>query len=457
VSRSLRRTLAVRFAATMAVGLAAASAAIGWGTARVQRQLLDHSLAASAFVYGERLTVATHADLEWDVRPEAYQRDVNRYFTLRDRGGRVLHVDPHFADGPPLDSAALARAAAGERVWSTGMSHGAAMRSLYQRIGEDRILQTSASLTPLHTTTREMALSLAAIVVLGTGVTLIGAGWLAGSAVRPVSEITAQATHIEGGTLDQRIVAHADTEEYVGLVGVLNRMLDRLERAFNAQRRFTADVSHELRTPLTALRGEIEVALRSERAPREYQRVLRSGLEEIERLTRMTEELLLIARAESHILEAHRAPEDVNALMRDIGDRWTSRTADKGLRLTVELDGKLGPVSVDADLLARVADELLENAVKFTPAPGVIQLTTLALPEGGARVTVADSGPGIAPADLPHVFEPFYRADLARTRGDGTGLGLTLCAAVARLHGGRIRAVPNDGQGTRFEVDLPAG
>ena len=129
---------------------------------------------------------------------------------------------------------------------------------------------------------RELMFLLAGVVVVGTGATLVGAWWLAGSAVRPVYEITEQATRIAPGTLDQRIAAHVETDEYRGLVAVLNGMLERLDQAFHNQRRLTADVSHELRSPLTALRGEVEVALRSERSPRDYRRVLHSALEEIE-------------------------------------------------------------------------------------------------------------------------------------------------------------------------------
>src|SRR5207302_1811685 len=143
----------------------------------------------------------------------------------------------------------------------------------------------AAALGPAAGMHRELVLVLAGVVVIGTGATLLGAWWLAGSAVRPVYEITEQATRIEAGTLGQRIVAHAETGEYRGLVAVLNRMLERIDAAFKNQRRLTADVSHELRSPLTALRGEIEVALRAERSPGDYQRVLRSSLEEIDRLT----------------------------------------------------------------------------------------------------------------------------------------------------------------------------
>ena len=304
-----------------------------------------------------------------------------------------------------------------------------------------------------------MAPALLGVVLLVTGATFLGAWWLAGSAVRPVSEITEQATLIEAGTLSQRIVAHAETGEYRGLVAVLNRMLERLDEAFRTQRRLTADVSHELRSPLTALRGGIEVALRAERTPRDYQRVLHSALEEIERLTEMSEDLLLITRIEGGLLEPQREPTDVNAVVERAIHLLRARIEERGL--TVER--RLGPdgavASVDHELIERVAHQLLDNAVKFTPPEGTIRVATGPLDdaEGGVRLSVEDSGPGVPPAYLPHIFEPFYRVDEARSRGTGTGLGLAMVRAIVRVHGGVIRAsnVSDEG-GARFEIDLPA-
>jgi len=304
-----------------------------------------------------------------------------------------------------------------------------------------------------------MAPALLGVVLLVTGATFLGAWWLAGSAVRPVSEITEQATLIEAGTLSQRIVAHAETGEYRGLVAVLNRMLERLDEAFRTQRRLTADVSHELRSPLTALRGGIEVALRAERTPRDYQRVLHSALEEIERLTEMSEDLLLITRIEGGLLEPQREPTDVNAVVERAIHLLRARIEERGL--TVER--RLGPdgavASVDHELIERVAHQLLDNAVKFTPPEGTIRVATGPLDdaEGGVRLSVEDSGPGVPPAYLPHIFEPFYRVDEARSRGTGTGLGLAMVRAIVRVHGGAIRAsnVSDEG-GARFEIDLPA-
>ena len=311
----------------------------------------------------------------------------------------------------------------------------------------------AAALGPAAGMHRELVLVLAGVVVIGTGATLVGAWWLAGSAVRPVYEITEQATRIEAGTVGQRIVAHAETDEYRGLVAVLNRMLERIDAAFENQRRLTADVSHELRSPLTALRGEIEVALRAERSPRDYQRVLRSGLEEIDRLTAMSEDLLLITRAGTGLLGARGVPTDVNALIRGELKGIRGRIDEKELTVRSELDPELGSPVLDPALLGRLIEELLDNAVKFAPRGGHVAVATTAA-AGGLRLTVENSGPPLAEDVLAHLFEPFYRADQARTRGTGTGLGLAVAAAVTSLHGGSIRAVNVPSGGVRLECAM---
>ncbi|HET8712346.1 MAG TPA: ATP-binding protein [Gemmatimonadales bacterium] len=302
----------------------------------------------------------------------------------------------------------------------------------------------------------DLLLVLIAIVVAGTAATLMGAWHFTSSAVRPVSEITAQATRIEAGTLNQRILAHAETEEYEGLVAVLNRMLERLERGFAAQRRLTADVGHELRTPLTAMRGAIEVALRAPRSQSEYERVLRGELEEIDRLTEMSEDLLLITRADSGAVSASPTVTDLSPLVGDILDRLQRRFEERGLSVERALPASRF-ASVDPGLVRRVIDHLIDNAIRYTPEGGTIRVALDALGDGGARLAVENTGPGIAAGDLAHLFEPFYRTDPARTRSQdgGTGLGLALVASIARLHGGQARVSSVPGR-TRFEVDFPA-
>ena len=318
-----------------------------------------------------------------------------------------------------------------------------------------RALQESVSPAALRS---DLLLVLVSIVVAGTAATLMGAWHFTSSAVRPVAEITAQATCIEAGTLDQRILAHADTEEYEGLVAVLNRMLERLERGFAAQRRLTADVSHELRTPLTALRGEIEVALRAPRSQREYEHVLRSGLEEIDRLTDLSEDLLLVTRAEARLVSARRVATDIERLVDERLERLRRRFEERDLAVDRSFRAGHPAVLMDPELIGRLVDHLLDNALQFTPVGGTIRVQLERLHAGGGlRLAVENSGPGIAAADLPHLFDPFYRSDPARTRTeDGrTGLGLALVAAIAHLHGGLARVSSEPGENTRFEVDFP--
>jgi two-component system OmpR family sensor kinase len=465
VTQSLRRTLAVRFAATMAVGLSVVSVATWYAASAVLRHDLDQSIAAAAFLIVNETSISSTCPGAGPSSVQAawrFDQDINRYVVIRDPHCVVLRAIPGWAMDLPADTAAVARARAGQLAFSEADWHDKPMRSAYRAVHVDGtatpgdlVVQVAASLQPLYARQRDVLLVMLAIIAVGTGAAYFGARRLADSAVRPVLEITEQATHIEAGTLGQQISAHADVSEYQGLVGVLNRMLDRLSRAFNGQRRFTSDVSHELRSPLTAVRGEIEVALRADRSPREYQRVLHSVLEEIDRMSTMAEELLLITRADVGLIQAQREPTDVGGLVTASLARLRDRIEEKGLRVELPAGGSNGSIPwIDRLLVGRLVDELLDNAVRFSDYEGRIIVRTETLP-GRVRLVVEDTGPGIQPEDLPHIFDPYYRADQARTRGTSTGLGLTTAAAIARLHGGTIHALNRPEGGARFEVDLP--
>jgi signal transduction histidine kinase len=281
----------------------------------------------------------------------------------------------------------------------------------------------------------------------------VGAYWLAGSAVAPVLEVAEQARVINPDSGTKQITTHTDISEYQSLISVFNDLLTRCDRAFNAQRRLTADLGHELRTPLTALRGEMEIALRSERSPQRYQDVLRSGLEEIDRLTGMCDALLLITQADSHTLSLHRSPTDVNSLMLHSVDKMQREVERRGITVTTSFLYSGEPPLLDADLTARMVAELVENAVNHSPERGRITLGT-SRGDAHVRLWVQDSGTGIAPEHLPYLFDAFFRADEARTRSTATGLGLTLAASLARIQGGMITAANVPGSGARFEIDL---
>jgi two-component system OmpR family sensor kinase len=324
------------------------------------------------------------------------------------------------------------------------------------------VLQVAAPLKGRNDILARLGRILGAVTVLLGLATFGGGWWLARRMVKPVSEIIDQAESIEAQTLDRRIDAHADLREYERLVGVLNTMLGRLNRAFEAQRRFTADASHELRGPLTALRGEVELALRRERDPEEYRRVLASSLEEVERLSRLAEDLLTLARSDAGVMEPRLQPTDVLERTERVRGRLAQKAAAKNVTLTVDARGA-AEAMVDPGLLDQLLWNLMDNAVKFTPAGGRVEVTIEGpdpREDDGLTIRVADTGPGLPPDQLDRIFERFFRVDEARTHDDepgGTGLGLSIVRAIVDIHGGRAEARNRAEGGAEFIVTLRGG
>jgi signal transduction histidine kinase len=224
-------------------------------------------------------------------------------------------------------------------------------------------------------------------------------------------------------------------------------MLARLETAFAEIRRFAAAAAHELRTPLTALRGGLEVALRAERTAPQYREALASSLDDVARLIRLAEDLLLLTRASAGGGKA--APVDLEPLVLDVFDTGL-RMADAFPRA-----GKtLMTVTGDAMALRRALLNLVENALKFTPAGGTVEIS-LAREGAEAVITVRDTGIGIPPDDLERIFDPFVRLDAARSRETGgAGLGLAIARSIVTAHGGTVRAEPGPGGGSLFTLRL---
>jgi len=293
--------------------------------------------------------------------------------------------------------------------------------------------------------------ALVAFFAIGAAALAYAVGWrLAGVALRPTREITEQGRAIEAGTLSERITAHADVVEFQSLVTVLNGMLDRLDQAFQVQRRFTADASHELRAPLTVLRGDIDVALNRERTPEEYRATLERCREEVVGLARLAENLLVLARSDAGFPLEQRSDIDVTGLAAQTAELYRTLAAERGIK--IDVIGDHAVASGDPRLLSRVVGNLIDNAVKFSPPGGRV----VAEVRNGNEVvlTVRDEGPGIAPEHVPHLFTRFFRGDPARPRADGAGLGLAIAQAGAEAHGGRLEFVGN-APGAVFRLSLP--
>jgi signal transduction histidine kinase len=234
-------------------------------------------------------------------------------------------------------------------------------------------------------------------------------------------------------------------------------MWTRLERSFAALRRFTADASHELKTPLTVVRAGVERAITRPDLPQETLAVLEETLQEVNRMTELLEALLTLARADEGRADLHKEAVDIREIIEEAGETGELLAEHAGVAIEIHLPPEPVVVPVDRSRIRQLALNLIENAVKYTPRGGQVSVE-LGSHDGRVVFSVADTGIGIAPGDLPHVFDRFWRADSARTRTSeraGTGLGLAICKWIAEAHGGTIDVQSRPGRGTTFTVGLP--
>jgi len=292
-------------------------------------------------------------------------------------------------------------------------------------------------------------------VLASTVVAWLLANLLAKTWLRSVDAAAESAHRIGSGeTLRERLFVPRDEDEIARLARAFNELLDRLESAHGTQQRFLADASHELRTPLTVMRGEIEVALRRERPAEEYREVLESSREEIERLARLTENLLSLARSDAGESLVTRETIDLATLCERVREAMSAAAAEKRMTLSVEVPEPVW-VQGDTGALERVFLNLAENAIRYSPAGESVTLRAFA--DGREAVlSVSDTGPGIGAEHLPHLFQRFYRVDKARSREHGgAGLGLAIVEALVKAHGGSVAVSSVVGKGTTFMVRLP--
>jgi two-component system OmpR family sensor kinase len=287
-----------------------------------------------------------------------------------------------------------------------------------------------------------LALALAILAGYGLGV----------FALRPVEAMRARAAAITASTRGRRLPVPRPRDELSRLAETLNEMLTRLEAALEHERRFVADASHELRTPLALLRAELEIALRRPRSGAELERALRSASEDTERLSRLAEDLLLIARGDQGELPIRSEPTSVVALLDTVASRFATRASADGRPVAVD-EGEDGFVDVDPMRLEQALGNLVDNALRY--GAGEVRLFARRT-NRHIELHVTDAGPGFPPSFLPRAFDRFSRADEARGEG-GTGLGLAIVDLIARAHGGRASVANTEHGGDAWiALDLTA-
>lgn len=285
---------------------------------------------------------------------------------------------------------------------------------------------------------------------------IVGGRVMAQRSLGPIQSMTTKAGAINAQTLEQRIPLSGSGDELDRLAETLNGMLDRIERHVRRLRQFTADASHELRSPIAVLCGNAELALSNSRTAAELREVLADSIEQLTRLGRIAEDLLLLAKADADRLPFRRESVNLADAIGDVVDLYGPVAQERGIRLSADATG---PASVIGDpvYLRQLIGNLVDNAVKYVGDGASIRVSSCNQ-DGLATIKVSDDGPGIAAEHLPHLFDRFYRVDRARsgTGPRGAGLGLPICRIIAEAHDGTITIEGGDLSGTTVTVCIPA-
>ncbi|MBV9481887.1 MAG: HAMP domain-containing protein [Acidobacteria bacterium] len=282
----------------------------------------------------------------------------------------------------------------------------------------------------------------------------LGGYWLMRRSLRPVDEITRRAEGITSSNLSERLPVIKTGDELERLSIALNRMIARLEDAFQHIHRFSADASHELRTPLTILQLELEEIAQHRELPPATADQIGSALEETQRLSRIIENLMAIARLDAGEVKMDKVLLNLGDLATSTAEQMKLLAEEKSLNLNCRIYSSVRVLG-DHSRLKQVIVNLIDNAIKYTPEGGAIEVTVRSS-DGKGVLEVNDNGLGISPEVMPHVFERFYRADKARSRDSGgAGLGLAIVKAICSAHGAEVQVASQEGEGSRFRVELP--
>lgn len=393
------------------------------------------------------------------MHPEESDASLQRFVEVWSPSGTLLYRSPPLQGqalgGPPIST----EGTGDPEPFSQRLGHGLRVRtasSVYHIEDRRVVLRVAHSEEGAWREVHEIAWVLA----LGFPIALLLAGFggyaLARKALAPVDAMTVDAERISAERLSQRLPVENPHDELGKLASVFNAMLGRLEAAFNQLRRFTADASHELRTPLTSIRSVGEVALQHQRSPAEYRDVIGSMLEEVDRLTRLVESLLVLSRADAGHIKLERADVSLLALAQEAIALVEVLAEERRQHIGVEGDAK-SVVSADRLILRQAIVNLVDNAIKYSPAEGRILVRVFSSDNGHATLEVIDQGPGVPAEHRLHIFDRFYRTDSARAREwGGAGLGLSIARWAVEVHGGEIGVHSEESCGSTFWIRLPS-
>lgn len=449
---SLRLRLALTYTTLIGVVLLLFGVLIFTIVDRVLLDQIDSRLNQAAVQIIERVRVSPAN--QFDVRQlAAYQPTENLIFQVWDTQQRLQFSRPAGLQQPLNESGVRI----GQQFYSSQTLNNVRLRVLSVPLRTSRgpvgYLQVGLSLALVDITRSTLATVLIILTLTLMVVVMVTTWALTGEALSQLGMVTDLATQItQADDLSRRIpVTNASQDEVGRLIMAFNQTLERLEKLFDSQRRFLADVSHELRTPLTVIKGEVGLMRLTNQLDEES---LTNIEKEVDRLTRLVGDLLLLAQAESGRLPLDFQSVELDTVLLEVLQQMRTLASGKVELKLVDIDQVL--VRGDRDRLKQVMLNLIANAVNYTPPGGEVRLS-LQRRDGQAQLLVEDSGPGIPPEDLPHIFDRFYRADPSRKRSEnsGFGLGLSIAQWIVQRHGGQIEVESQPGHGARFIVWLP--
>lgn len=489
--RTIRGRLAVSYAVAMVATLGVFAATIYFVERPTSYRQIDDAMIARTDLLGEVLTrgavINTDSLGVARLAPEIYEllAGVPGYVLVLGKVGdlfvsgavpadTVVESQVFDTEPPPivvsgLDTAAVSRFADAARALGTAGGIGSV--NLGSEVGEVRfhvrpvsvageITAVVAGVSTAGLVLRPQRLLLVILLVAPLGILASSAlaYVLAGKTLQPVDSLVDEVEAIsDGRSLHRRLAVPATTDELFRLATTLNAMLARLETSFLALRRFTADASHELKTPLTVLRSGIERAITHPKVNPEVMEVLEETLLEVKRMTELVDSLLTLARADEGRAPLHLERVELRDILAEVAETANILSEQSAVSISVVTPDRPVTLSIDRNRIRQLLMNLLTNAIKYTAAGGEVSVDAKR-ESGDVVIRVRDTGIGIAPGELPHVFDRFWRADPARSRSgqrSGSGLGLAICKWIAEAHGGSIHVQSKPGRGTTMTVVLP--
>jgi heavy metal sensor kinase len=327
------------------------------------------------------------------------------------------------------------------------------VRILYGIVGPGVILQLGQSMEKqtgfIEAFKKIFIITMTILVLLAALI-----GWfMARQALSGLGEVTRIAQQISGGTLEKRVPVNPKGDEIAQLAITFNQMLERIQRLITGIKEMSDNIAHDLKSPITRIRGISEVTLTTETSLDEYKGMAASTIEECDRLLDMINTMLIISKTEAGVKDSSGEELDLGAVVKDACALFQPLAEDKGIKMTCDITGAFS-IMGDNRMIQRMIANLLDNAIKYTPSEGNIDVSIQRVEGESVQVSIKDSGIGISEKNLPHIFERFFRCDPSRAE-TGIGLGLSLARAIAQAHAGNIDVISKIGEGSTFIITLP--